>query len=182
MKVKIAIERSLVVALPYKQVTPLLQDLERTIGRFPKLRQLTRIGDNAYRWDMHPIGSKLANISHAVSYGAQYHVDPKKGLVRWDAMPKQGNASIEGCFSLHGDDEQTRLEFQVEGELYDVPVPLLYRPIAPAFIQGRFSSLVDIFLERTGDALALPESTINAARKSVQTTTKHTAKQGKGSR
>jgi len=153
VKVNIAIERSLIVAAPYQQVAPLLQDLEGTIGRFPKLKKLTRIGDDSYLWDMHRIGSKLANISHEVSYAARYRVDLRKGEVSWQALPKHGNASIEGSFSLVGVDDETRLEFRVQGELREVPVPLLYRPIAPAFIQNRFSNLVEQFLERTGAAV-----------------------------
>ncbi|MDB5987236.1 MAG: hypothetical protein JWR16_2289 [Nevskia sp.] len=164
VKVKIAIERSLVVPAPYRQMTPLLQDLEGTIGRFPKLKKLTRIGDNRYLWDMHRIGSRIANIAHEVSYAAHYHVDLNRGVVSWQPLPGHGNASIEGSFRFIGDGDETRLEFKVQGELRDVPVPLLYRPIAPAFIQNRFSTLVEVFLERTGAAVIGEHATAAVAQ------------------
>jgi len=153
MKVNIEIERSALVPVPYRQVEPLLQDLEGTIGRFPKLKKLTRLGDNSYLWEMRTIGSRIANIAHEVSYGAEYRVDLQRGELSWKPLPNQGNASIEGYFRIAADSDTTRLTFRVRGELRDVPVPLLYRVVAPPFIQGKFTRLVDTFLEDTRDAL-----------------------------
>jgi hypothetical protein len=153
MKVSIATERSVEAAVPISRVIPLLDDLEGTIKRFPKLRSLKPIGKDSYLWEMNPIGSKLAKIAHEVSYGAQYSIDRKNNQVSWVPVPKQGNAVIEGFFRFDGDESATRLSFKVSGELDEVPVPLLYRAVAPAFIRGKFAALVDIFLERTRDAL-----------------------------
>ncbi len=153
MNVNIKIERSLEVSAPIAQVRSLLDDLEGTIRRFPKLRRLSKVGDNAYVWEMSPIGSKAAGISHEVSYGAQYTVDTKRGELSWKPLPKKGNATIEGRFRLIENGVLTRLSFDVRGELRDVPVPLMYRLLAPPFIQGKFTRLVDIFLEETRDAL-----------------------------
>lgn len=153
MKVQIAITRSLDIDAPADQLRKLFTDLETTIGRFPKLRNLKKLGPDQYLWEMNPIGNKIANISHEVSYGARYTVDAKKGELSWTPIPKQGNASIEGAFRVVEKGAGSRLEFKVKGELYDVPVPLMYRLVAPAFIQAKFAALVDVFLERTRDAL-----------------------------
>jgi hypothetical protein len=153
MKVNIEIERSALVPVPYRQVEPLLQDLEGTIGRFPKLKMLTRLGENRYLWEMRTIGSRIANIAHDVSYGAEYQLDLSRGELSWKPLPNQGNATIEGYFRIAADKDDTRLSFRVRGELRDVPVPLLYRVVAPPFIQGKFTRLVDTFLEHTRDAL-----------------------------
>ncbi|MBV8062911.1 MAG: hypothetical protein JOY51_04900 [Nevskia sp.] len=158
MKVNIEIERSAMVPVPYRQVEPLLSDLEGTICRFPKLRKLTRLAQDKYLWEMRTIGSRIANIAHDVSYGAHYHVDLPRGELSWKPLPNQGNATIEGYFRITqgnngGDADETRLTFRVWGELREVPVPLLYRVVAPPFIQGKFTRLVDTFLEETRDAL-----------------------------
>jgi hypothetical protein len=148
-------------------VEPLLRDLEGTIGRFPKLKKLTKLGDNRYLWEMRTIGSRIANIAHDVSYGAEYQVDLKRGELSWKPLPNKGNASIEGFFriapaqtpgqsrsgGIAADSDTTRLTFRVRGELRDVPVPMLYRMVAPPFIQGKFTRLVDTFLEDTREAL-----------------------------
>lgn len=153
MKVNIAITRSLDFDLPPAKVKSLFNDLEGTIGRFPKLRELKKLGPDQYLWEMKPIGNKIANISHEVRYGAHYKVDAKAGWLTWTPIPKQGNASVEGAFRILPQGEGTRLEFKVKGELFDVPVPLMYRLVAPTFIQAKFAALVDAFLERTRDAL-----------------------------
>lgn len=153
MKINIAITRSLNFDLPPAKVKTLLNDLETTIGRFPKLRELKKLGPDQYLWQMRAIGSKIANIAHEVSYGAHYTVDAKAGVLTWKPTAKQGNASIEGAFNISAQGSGTRLEFKVKGELFDVPVPFMYRLVAPTFIQAKFAALVDAFLERTRDAL-----------------------------
>src|SRR3546814_16891879 len=91
MNVDIKIERSVEVDAPFKKVAPLLDDLEGTIRRFPKLRKLTKIGTNAYLWAMSVIGSKIANIAHAVSYCAQYSINPQRADLSWTAIPDRGH-------------------------------------------------------------------------------------------
>ncbi|WP_028009413.1 hypothetical protein [Solimonas flava] len=158
MNVDIKIERSVEVEAPYARVVPLLDDLEGTIRRFPKLKKLTKVGANAYLWEMSTIGSKAANIAHEVSYAAHYTVNAKRGEMSWKPLPDYGNATIEGRFALLDQGKKTKLVFDVKGKLRDVPVPLMYRLLAPPFIQGKFTRLVDIFLESTRDAL-LEETT-----------------------
>lgn len=153
MKVPIKIERSIVIPAPYEKVVVLLGDLEDTIRRFPKLRRLKKLGDMAYLWEMSPIGSRIANIAHEVSYAAQYTLDLKGGRLSWTPLPQHGNATIRGAFQIARSGAQTRLTFDVSGELRDVPVPLMYRLVAPPFIQGKFTHLVDVFLQNTRDAL-----------------------------
>jgi hypothetical protein len=165
MKVNIEIERNALVPVPYRQAEPLLHDLEGTISRFPKLKKLTKLGDNSYLWEMRTIGSRIANIAHEVSYGAEYHIDLPRGELSWKPVPNQGNASIEGFFRIAADRDTTRLIFRVRGELRDVPVPLLYRMAAPSFIQGKFTRLVDTFLEDTREALLSGKSAKTARKR-----------------
>jgi carbon monoxide dehydrogenase subunit G len=157
MKVPIEIERSLDIPMPLAQVKHLYDDIEGTIRRFPKLKKLTKLGDNAYLWEMETMGSRAAKVAAQISYGARYSVDAKAGKLSWKPVPRQGNATIEGAFEMKGDARRTRLSFRVTGELHDVPVPLIYRLLAAPFIQGKFTRLVDTFLERTREALVSGE-------------------------
>lgn len=158
MKVELQIERSLDVAVSYAQAESLLRDVESTLRRFPKLRKLSRLGENQYQWDMGTIGSRIAKIAHEVSYGAQYSVDLKKGELAFKPLPKIGNATMQGWLRVAKSAKGSRLSFQVSGELRDVPVPLMYRLVAPAFIQGKFTALVDAFLTRTAEAIGDPDA------------------------
>lgn len=155
MNIDIKIERSVEVEVPYERVRFLLDDLEGTIRRFPKLRKLTKVGSDAYLWEMAPIGSRAAKIAHEVSYAAKYSIDAKRGQLSWKGLPEYGNAHIDGYFKLLDQGESTRLTFDVRGKLREVPVPLMYRLLAPPFIQGKFTRLVDTFLETTRDVLVV---------------------------
>jgi len=156
MKINIEIERSLLVDLPVKQVRMLIDEVEPTLGRFPKLKKLTRLGPDQYLSELKAIGSSIANIAHEVSYGARYRRSADGLALNWDAIPGQGNASISGSLSVAEKKTGSEIRFKVKGELRDVPVPLMYRLAAAPFIQGKFAHLIDIYLELTRDALLEP--------------------------
>ncbi|HKY91546.1 MAG TPA: hypothetical protein VJM11_10925 [Nevskiaceae bacterium] len=153
MKINVDVERSTLVAVPRAKADVLLKDLEATLKRFPKLKKLSKLGENEFRHDMQTIGSRVAKIAHDVSYGAKYVVDPSKGQITFKPLPKVGNAQVEGGLSLVEEGNKVRVSFRVKGELNDVPVPLVYRLVAPAFIQGKFTALVDAFLQKTAASL-----------------------------
>lgn len=163
MNVKIEIERSAIVPVNYDQARSLLLDVEDTIRLFPKLRRLTRQRDGSHLWEMAPIGSKVANISHAVSFAARFVVEPDQGLVHWKPVKGKGNASIEGCLQVKPHGAQTDMSLRVSGDLRDVPVPLMFRLVAPPFIQGKFSALIEHYFVKLGHALELPPEAIRAA-------------------
>lgn len=154
MDIKIEIERSVRVSAPFAQAEHLLRDLEGTMGRFPKLKKFSKLNEMSYLLEMETIGSRIAKIAHDVSYAAKYNVDLRKREMSWKPLPKHGNATVEGWFRLADQGVDTQLSFRVWGELRDVPVPLMYRLLAPPFIQGKFTHLVDEFLKRTADSLS----------------------------
>lgn len=154
MKIEIAIDRSVVLPVPFKKAAPLLTDIETTIGRFPNLRKLTRLSDDTWLWEMKTMGVRVAKIAHDVSYAARYTHDAKRQRVSFEPVRGHGNALVSGHFALTEVAGGTEFSFSVRGTLDEVPVPLLYRPIAPKFISGKFTVLIERFLERTREALA----------------------------
>lgn len=159
MNIKIEIERSATLPAPYARVQELLKDVEGTIRLFPKLRKLTRQADGSHLWELAPMGSKAARIVHEVSFAAKFVVDVKKGLVQWKPVKgqnkNQGNASIEGRWQVQPRGDGTHMSLRVWGELRDVPVPLMFRLVAPAFIQGKFAALVERYFVKLGETLDL---------------------------
>lgn len=152
MKVPIEIERTLnVEEVPPVRAQALLDDLEGTIRLFPKLRRLEPLGPNSYLWKMDPIGA--AGIEHEVVYAAEYDVQPADGAVRFKPIIGHGNATIMGHLRVEPGDVGTRLSFRVQGTLYEVPVPMVYRLAAPPVIQGIFKRLVERYLEKLRDTL-----------------------------
>ncbi|MGB0956524.1 MAG: hypothetical protein ACPGZP_11075 [Panacagrimonas sp.] len=159
MNVGIKIERSIELPVPVAQSRQLIQDYQVTFRRFPKLRKLTRLGEHQYRWDMSTIGSRMARIAHDVSYGAHYQVDAHAGELVWSPLSGVGNASIKGRMRVTPSTQGSRLSLAVSGQLYEVPIPLMYRVIAPSFIEGKFTAMVDGFLQNSCHAArTLPAS------------------------
>jgi carbon monoxide dehydrogenase subunit G len=166
MNVKIEIERSSLVPVKYTEAQLLLQDVESTIRLFPKLRKLTRQKDGSHLWELAPIGSKVANISHEVSFAAKFLADADKGLVQWRPVKGKGNAHIEGRLQLQAHGVQTHMSLRVQGELREVPIPLMFRLVAPAFIQGKFAALVEHYFIKLGKELGVPDEALSAAASS----------------
>jgi hypothetical protein len=163
MNVNIEIERKTLLPVAYTAARELLDDVEGTIRLFPKLRKLTRQKDGSYLWELAPIGSKVANISHEVAFAARFLVDPDKGLVQWKPVKGKGNAGIEGRLQVRPRGEQTEMSLRVSGELHDVPVPLMFRLVAPAFIQGKFAALVERYFIKLGESLGISDDAIRDA-------------------
>ena len=163
MNVKIEIERSAVLPVAYSQVHELLRDVEGTIRLFPKLRKLTRQKDGSHLWELAPIGSRVANISHEVSFAARFVADPDKGLVQWKPVKGKGNASIEGRLQVKPRDDKTDMTLRVWGDLREVPVPLMFRLVAPPFIQGKFAALVERYFIKLGESLGVSDDAIRGA-------------------
>lgn len=164
MNINLDIERRLLLPIDYPQALSLLDDLEATIGRFPNLKKLTRLADDSYLWDMRTMGVRIAKIAHDLSYAARYEIDRDAGAIRWQPLPEHGNARIAGEIRLSRNGQQTDMLFKVKGVMHEVPVPLLYRPLAGPFIVNKMGSLIERFLARTSEALA--------SQTPVKTTTK----------
>jgi hypothetical protein len=162
VNIKIDIERHKTVPVTQAQLANLLTDVEATLKKFPKLRKLHALGDQDFRLDMQTIGSSVAKIAHDVSFGARCSADREKSTLIWKPLPKVGNAQIEGVLRAAGEGKSTRLTLHVRGELHDVPVPLMYRLVAPAFIQGKFSALIDAYLEKLAAAAASSKAQVSA--------------------
>lgn len=162
MNIKIEVERHKTVPVPQAQLAGLLKDVEGTLKKFPKLKKLNALGGQDFRIDMQTIGSSIAKIAHDVSFGAHCTADVAKSELVWKPLPKVGNAQLEGQLRLAGEGKSTRLSLRVRGELHDVPVPLMYRLVAPAFIQGKFSALVDTYLEKLAASASSAKTQISA--------------------
>lgn len=154
MNIKLDIERHALLPVDLATARHLLHDLEATIGRFPNLKKLTRLGPDQYRWDMRTMGVRIARIAHDLSYAAHYQIDHAANVIRFKPLPGHGNALIGGEIRIEPQGTQTGLRFKVEGVMHDVPVPLLYRPLAGPFIVNKMSMLIERFLFATADALA----------------------------
>lgn len=127
-----------------------LSDIPTTLSHFPKLKPLTELAPNRYRWDLEAIGA--AGIEHEVSFATDFVVDAEAGQIRFTAVDGIGNAQISGLFRTQEKGGVTELVLEVGGSLHDIKVPMLLRAPAKPFIKGMFERLVDRFVERVSEA------------------------------
>lgn len=166
MNINLNLERRRLLPVPHAHALSLLDDLEATLSRFPNLRALTRLGPDQYRSDLKTMGVRIAKIAHDLSYAAQYTVDRGTGAIRWTPLAGHGNARIGGEIRLADNGRDTAITFRIEGVMHDVPVPLLYRPLAGPFIVDKLGTLIDRYLAATATALAaLPDSAATTGNK-----------------
>lgn len=166
MNITLDLERRRLLPVPHAKALTLLDDLETTLGRFPNLKGLTRLGPDQYRWDLRTMGVRIARIAHDLSYAAHYRVDREAGAIRWKPLPGHGNALIGGEIRIADNGDDTAMVFRIDGVMHDVPVPLLYRPLAGPFIVDKLGTLIDRYLAATATALAgAPEPVATTGKK-----------------
>lgn len=146
MDIKIELDRKLDADFQSEQVSVVLQDVQASFRQFPKLKKLTQKKADCFQVELKTIGSSIARVSHDVCFGAECHFDEAQSALSWKPIKSVGNAAING--TLQFDQSGKCLDLSVRGVLHGVPVPLMYRLVAPAFIQGKFSALCDAWLER----------------------------------
>lgn len=167
MNINLNIERRLLLPVDHNRALSLLDDLEATISRFPKLKQLTRQDNDCYLWELRTMGVRIAGIAHDVSFGAQYAIDHPNAAILWQPLPEHGNAQLSGEIRLTPVGSQTDMLFRMEGVIGEVNVPLLYRPLAGPFIVNKVGTLIERFLVRTAETLAMTVPVKKFAKKKI---------------
>ena len=142
MNVQINAKQSAVSAVPLERAREHLRKLEELLRLFPKLKAMQSRGDGVYFCELEPLGT--AGISHSVRYASRYSVDLEKGLVSWAPVAGEGNANIQGRCELTSEGAGTRVSLHIWGELHDLSVPLLARPLVGPYIKATFDGLVPL--------------------------------------
>lgn len=150
MDIKLALKKTGSVDMPASELVELLSDMPKTLSHFPKLKPVTELATDRYRWDLEAIGA--AGIEHEVSFATDFVSCTEKNEIRFTAVPKEGNAQISGVFRAVETSGETELVLEVGGTLHDIKVPLVLRGPAKPFIRGMFEKLVERFVERVSDA------------------------------
>ncbi len=148
MNVQIDLSRKLETDVSAGELLALFDDLESVLRKFPKVKKLGLIAEDSYRFEMQTIGSSVAKIAHDAIFACRFEVDKSKGELHWKALNDVGNTRFNGVLRRGS----KGLIVEIKGDVLDVPIPLMYRLVAPAFIQGKFSALADVWLQRLAAA------------------------------
>ncbi|MFT5933351.1 MAG: carbon monoxide dehydrogenase subunit G [Hydrogenophaga sp.] len=125
------------------EVFEVLSDVPTSASHFPKVEQLTDLGDNVYQWEMQKVGTTQVNIQTV--YASQYVSDKAKGTVKWTPVKGVGNALVSGSWTIVDNKKSTNITLAIQGEIA-VPLPGLMKMVVVPVVQGEFEKLVDKYI------------------------------------
>ncbi|MCB4364750.1 SRPBCC family protein [Hydrogenophaga taeniospiralis] len=126
------------------EVFELLSDVPASVSHFPKVEQLTDLGDGVYQWEMEKVGTAQVNIQTV--YASKYVSDKTKGTVKWTPVKGVGNALVGGHWKIVDNKKSTGLTLAIQGEI-EVPLPGLMKMIVVPVVQGEFEKLVEKYID-----------------------------------
>ena len=145
--VKIDLGYEFEVKAPANEVFEVLSDVPTSVGHFPKVDQLTDMGDGVYQWEMEKVGTAQVNIQtvYASKYTSKFDAAKNKGSVKWTPVKGVGNALVGGHWTIGGKAKSTAIELAIQGEI-EVPLPGLMKMVVAPVVEGEFEKLVDKYI------------------------------------
>lgn len=151
IKVSIDLQRELVVNADIDTVFALLSDVPGSASHFPKVDELTDLGDNTFRWEMEKVG--LGDHAIQTAYACKYFSDADAKTVTWKPVKGEGNAVVSGGWEMEEADGGTRITFDSSAEL-NLPLPGLLKLAISPVVKHEFTSMVDTYLSNIENALS----------------------------
>jgi carbon monoxide dehydrogenase subunit G len=143
VKITIDLDREFTVAANIAVVFALLSNVPASAAHFPKVRALTPIADNSFRWDLEKVGLGVYSIQ--TSYACQYIADGDTLTVVWKPIKGEGNAIVSGEWKLIQLATGTNISFKTNAEL-TLPLPGLLKLVISPLVKVEFSGMVDTYL------------------------------------
>jgi len=149
--IEIPIERSF-HAPGFAAAWSVLRDARETLSHYPRLKRLTDLGDDTWRWEMEPMGA--SGFRHQVVYAVVYRYDEPAGEILWDPIEGEGNAQVSGAFRLRpvGDIGGVRVTFSTQCNL-EIPAPRMLKSLIGPFARREFNGQIDCFIANLEQAI-----------------------------
>jgi len=141
--VKIDLGYEFAVKAKYDDVFAVMADVPTSASHFPRVDQLTDMGDGVYKWEMQKVG--IRDIGIQTVYASKYETDKTKGTVAWTPVQGVGNALMSGHCKVTGDKESTRIALNIEGDV-NVPFPALMKIVVQPLVEIEFDRLVGKYI------------------------------------
>ena len=126
-----------------KEVFDVLSDVPTSASFYPQVKELVDLGDNAYRWDMEPVG--LEHINLQIVYASAYTSNRKKATVNWVPVPDMGNAQVAGSWQISSQNKATHLVLTVEASI-TLPLPSLMKMVVQPVVEAEFERLTETYI------------------------------------
>lgn len=125
------------------EVFEVLSDVPDSVSHFPKVEQLTDMGDGVYKWEMEKVGTGQVNIQTV--YASKYVSNKAKGTIVWTPVRGVGNALVGGHWKIKDNKKSTGIELKIAGEI-TLPLPGLMKMIVEPVVESEFEKLVDKYI------------------------------------
>ena len=125
------------------EVFEVLSDVPESVSHFPKVEQLTDMGDGVYKWEMEKVGTAQVNIQTV--YASKYVSNKAKGTIVWTPVRGIGNALVGGHWKIKDNKKSTGIELKIAGEI-TLPLPGLMKMIVEPVVESEFEKLVDKYI------------------------------------
>ena len=125
------------------EVFEVLSDVPTSASHFPKVEQLSDLGDGVYQWEMQKVGTAQVNIQ--TIYASKYVSDKAKGTVKWTPVKGIGNAQVSGSWNIVDNKKSTGITLAIQGEI-EVPLPGLMKMVVAPVVEGEFEKLVEKYI------------------------------------
>ena len=124
-------------------VFAVLSDVPTSVSHFPKVDQLTDLGDGVYKWEMEKVGTAQVNIQTV--YACKYVNDKAKGTVKWTPVKGVGIAQVSGSWKVVDNKKSTSVELKITADVV-VPLPGLMKMVVAPVVESEFEKLVDKYI------------------------------------
>ena len=141
--VDIDLEYEFAVKAKISDVFDVLSDVPTSASFFPKVEQLSDLGNGVYKWEMQKVGTQQVNIQTV--YASKYTSNKAKGTVVWKPVPGVGNALVGGSWNITDNKKSTALELKIKGEI-TLPLPGLMKMVVAPVVEGEFEKLVEKYI------------------------------------
>jgi carbon monoxide dehydrogenase subunit G len=122
-----------------------LSDVPTSVSHFPKVEQLTDMGDGVYKWEMQKVGTAQVNIQTV--YASKYVSDKAKGTVKWTPVKGVGNALVGGSWKVTDNKgKSTKVVLKIDGTV-EVPLPGLMKMVVEPVVASEFEKLVEKYID-----------------------------------
>lgn len=125
-------------------VFAVLSDVPTSASHFPKVEQLTDLGDGVYKWEMAKVDT--AQVHLQTVYASKYVSDKANGTVVWTPVKDIGNALVSGNWKITDNTSSTTIALHIKGTV-DVPLPGLMKMVVAPVVEGEFEKLVDKYID-----------------------------------
>ena len=151
VKVNIEIDREFTVGADKDTVFALLADVPGSASHFPKVEELTDLGDNSYKWEMEKVG--LGDHAIQTVYACKYIPDEAMGTVTWEPIKDTGNSVVSGSWTVTAAGEGTNVKFKTNAKM-TLPLPGLLKLAISPVVKHEFNTMVDEYIDNLKGALA----------------------------